>query len=275
MKKILTGALLLALLLTACSIRLPASETEQPQPESAAGEAAPAAEPQEVPEEDAAPEEEPIWDDGPAASPADAEEEPEPVPEEESEDSGPDIPDVPVTDREGTDGSLPLISEVFACAAEINDDIDGRFGYLVGDEYCRLRYEWHTGCDGRVLSVLIAATYEGDQTLYTVYDIDMTDGSRLSGRQLLGMLGVGEDTLAETELSLMGGEYEAEYGSVRDMVGEDIYTEQLEKTVSPDNAELDRVWLGDGGQLMFVARIYSLAGADFFEYPMSAGYVFS
>ena len=100
------------------------------------------------------------------------------------------------------------------------------------------------------------------------------DGRQISGRELLGMLGVSENDLRDAELGLMGTEYESQFGSGREFVGEEVYNEQYEKTVAPENAEIDRVWIGDGGLLMFVAKIYSLAGADFYEYPMAAGYMF-
>ena len=72
----------------------------------------------------------------------------------------------------------------------------------------------------------------------------------------------------------MGEEFEYQYGA--ESLGEnaDFYNEQYAMTVSPDNAEYNRLWLDGEGELNFVAKIYSLAGAEFYEYPMGTGYYF-
>lgn len=205
------------------------------------------------------------------------EDEPEPEPEDEIEDAPRDIltlsVDELVAPKDGTDGALPVILLDCAGADAINDDIDGRFGYLVGAADCHLSYEAHKGQDGRILSVLIATRYDYEWTSYMPYVLDLANGTWLDGNELLALLAVSPESLKDAECDIMRSEFEYEYGSLRETAGE-FYDEQLERTSSPENAELDRVWLGDMGQLMFVARIYSLAGAEFYEYPMSAGYSF-
>lgn len=279
MRKISVLFLAAALLMpAACSAPSQVQELQQEVEEWVEEAAEPASSAETVYQEESDAEEQPApEEEQQAASPDETAEEPEPeaVQGGPEQSLGPDFPAELVYDREGTSGTLPEIDASLSAAAEVNDDIDGRFGYLVGDPSCSLRYEWHTGFDDRVLSVLIEVRYEWDQSLYTVYNFDLSDGSLLSGRQLLSLVGVGEEELRDIELSQMRSEFEAEFGSARGEISEELYAERLELTVSPDNAELDRVWLGDLGQLMFVARIYSLAGADFYEYPMSTGYVFS
>jgi hypothetical protein len=38
--------------------------------------------------------------------------------------------------------------------------------------------------------------------------------------------------------------------------------------------ETNRLWFGANGQLTFAAKIYSMAGAEYYEYPMATGYSF-
>ncbi len=269
-KRIIPLLLALALLLTAaCGIHR--IEPAQDGGQTAAAPAASRSDAEQPPAEEEE-ESEPA-----SASEAEAEPAEEPAPETTPAPEGPDGPtryEAAVTDLEGTDGKLPHIESDCPGAAEINDDIASRFGYLVEDEYCRLWYEHYTGFGGQVLSVLVAEAYDDGFVSYMPYNLDLSTGQRLSGRELIGLLGLDADALSSVELAIMGGEFDYQYGSDKADMGEDVYNEQYGRTTAPENAELDRVWFGDMGQLMFVARIYSLAGAEFYEYPMAAGYVF-
>ena len=276
-KHLMIMIVLLALAVTAACTPAETPHAPAPEPETEAVSPADAA-PAETPEPDAIPFEpgEEIPEEAPPEPGADeAEFIPMPAPADigyepdETEAGGlvANISDVP-------NGRLPLILADCKDTQEINEDIIGRFGYLIGTEYCLLNYEAYVGADGRILSVLVVTQYDGDSCFYTPYSLDLSTGAWLTGGELLDILGMDRDTLADAELDLMGTEFEFEFGSAIDDALRAVYDEQFGRTVAPENAELDRVWLGDGGQLMFVARIYSLAGAEFYEYPMAAGYTF-
>lgn len=177
-----------------------------------------------------------------------------------------------VADADGAAGQLPKILPDCPGGSWINDDIQGTFGYLVDSGYCTLWYDAYK--TGRVLSLLIAENYDGDSSYYTPYSLDLATGQRLTGPELLALLGAEQTVLGDTELALMAEEFEVMYGGQSEGESADFYREQYERTVSTDNAEFDRVWLGYGGELYFVARIYSLAGAEFYEYPMATGLYF-
>lgn len=179
-----------------------------------------------------------------------------------------------VAARDGTDGTLPFILLDCAGAEEINDDIDGRFGYMVGEEYCRLHYEVFKADNDRILSIVVVSDFDDDFKSYMPYVLDLAEGRWLSGNDLLAILAVSPEALQDAELDIMRNEFEYEFGTYREDIDAEFYDEILEKTTSPANAELERIWLGDLGRLMFVARIYGVAGAEFYEYPMSAGYTF-
>jgi len=177
-----------------------------------------------------------------------------------------------VTDADGAEGQLPRIVLDCPGADYINEDIEGTFRYLVGADYCTLYYD--VSKNGPILSILIAQLYDGNASYYTPYRLDLSTGEAIGGAELLAYLGLNSDDLAAAELQIMGDEFEYQYGP--ESMGElaDIYAEQYEMTVSPNNAELNRLWLDSEGELNFVAKIYSLAGAEFYEYPMGTGYYY-
>lgn len=230
--------------------------------------------------------------DGGTASDSDAEEvsEPEPAAPASATDSGEEVPaelpieELPdadlaalsleelVTDAEGTDGQLPRITANCAGAAYINDDIEGSFRHLLDEEYCSVYYD--AAKNGRILSIVVAENYDGDSSYYTPYNLDLTTGQYLTGAELLSLLNADAAVIGDTEIAIMAEEFEHMFGTEPGEDMADFYQEQYERTISPDNAELDRVWLGYGGELYFTARIYSLAGAEFYEYPMSTGLYF-
>lgn len=177
-----------------------------------------------------------------------------------------------VTDADGAADQLPRIVLDCPGADYINDDVEGTFRYLVDSDYCTLYYT--ASKNGPILSVMIAQLYDGDASYFNPYMLDLSTGEVLSGAELLSLLGLSAGELAETELRIMGDEFEYEFGSESFSEDPDFYREQYDRTVSPDNAELDRLWLDDEGELNFVAKIYSLAGAEFYEYPMGTGYFY-
>ena len=177
-----------------------------------------------------------------------------------------------VTDADGAPGQLPRIVLDCPGADYINDDIEGTFRYLVGADYCTLYYD--VSKNGPILSILIAQLYDGDASYYTPYRLDLSTGAAIGGAELLDYLGLSSGDLADTELRIMGEEFEYQYGAESQGENADFYYEQYDMTVSPDNAELNRLWLDSEGELNFVAKIYSLAGAEFYEYPMGTGYYY-
>jgi len=177
-----------------------------------------------------------------------------------------------VTDADGAAGQLPRIVLDCPGADYINDDIEGTFRYLVDADYCTLYYD--VSKNGPILSILIAQLYDGDASYYTPYRLDLSTGEAIGGAELLGYLGLNSGDLADTELQIMGEEFEYQYGAESQGENADFYYEQYDMPVSPDTAELNRLWLDGEGELNFVAKIYSLAGAEFYEYPMGTGYYY-
>lgn len=169
------------------------------------------------------------------------------------------------------EGVLPHITVPCTGADQINADIAGRFTELAEDPLVNVYYECGKGAD-RILSVVMVQQIN-DSLSYTAYNLDLVTGQRITGREMLALLGVDENELSNLELAMMGEEFTVMFGT---MQGEDeaFYNEQYAATTSPDNAELDRVWIGAQGQLFFAGRIYSMAGAAYYEYALDTGMVF-
>lgn len=177
-----------------------------------------------------------------------------------------------VADADGAAGQLPRIVLDCPGADAINEDIEGAFRYLVDADYCTLYYT--ASKTGPVLSLMIAQLYDGEASYYTPYMLDLSTGERMTGTELLGLMELSEDVVVNAELRIMGDEFEYQHGAQSQGEAADFYYEQYYRTVSSDNAELGRLWLDDEGELNFVAKIYSLAGAEFYEYPMGTGFYY-
>lgn len=199
-------------------------------------------------------------------------EEESPLPEEDGAQET-DLTALAVEDCIAEEDGLPHI--VLDCdgAAAINQAVEESFRYLVGDSACTLYYECYKGA-GRVLSLLMVQQYDGGSSYYTPYNLDLATGRWISGQELLDIVGLSASQVAETELELMGNEFEYQYGGFRDGELGGFYQEQYDRTVAPDNADTNRLWFGNGGRLNFVARIFAVAGAEYYEYPMNTGYYF-
>jgi hypothetical protein len=157
-------------------------------------------------------------------------------------------------------------------ARAINQDIQDTFASVVQDEYVSYYYECHKGAD-RFLSLLLAVHYDNDVTYYTPYNLDLATGQWVRGQELLELLGLDAEAFIQTELTLMGEEFTYEYGGLAESDGT-FYQQQYDRTVARENAETDRLWFGVDGRLNFVGRIYAMAGAESYEYPMNSGYYF-
>lgn len=194
------------------------------------------------------------------------------------DDSGTDIPTPPdegwtgLTAEECVEDALPeagvLPRIILECegAQTINEQLESQFAPLAEDPECEgMHYECYKGAE-RVLSLLMTVYGPNDTVFYTPFNLDLTTGQALSGGELLQLLDVDADKLSNLEQAVMGEEFTHQFGTLKDQMDEDFYNEQYIRTTDPENVETERLWLGGDGQLYFVGRIYSMAGAEFYEY---------
>lgn len=198
------------------------------------------------------------------------------------DDSGTDIPSAAGTDWTAltaeacvedawpTPGVLPRIVLECEGAAEINAQLESQFAPVADDPMSEgLTYECYKGVD-RVLSVLMIQRGPNDTVFYTPFNLDLTTGKALTGGELLALLGADVTQLSNLEQAVLGEEFTHLYGTAEGQTDADFLHEQYARTTAPENAETERVWLGADGQLYFVGRIYGLAGAECYEYPMGS-----
>lgn len=169
-------------------------------------------------------------------------------------------------------GVLPRITLDCPGAASINQALQDQFASVADDPLWELHYLCAKGA-GRVLSVVMVQR-ANEWTMYTPFNLDLATGQALSGRELLALLGVDENELAQQEQAILGEEFTHQFGDRQAETEQTFYDGQYARTTSPDNVELDRLWFGGDGQLYFAGRIYGLAGAEYYEYPLTTGRVF-
>lgn len=169
---------------------------------------------------------------------------------------------------------LPRIVLDCPGADEINAAIDSVFTSVAEDPMWDLRYEAAKGAGGRILSIVMIKSGPNDWTEYTPYNLDLFSGQALTGPELLELLGQDEEELRNLEQALLGEEFTNQFGTGEGIADEGFFEGQRERTTSPDNAQTDRIWFGGDGTLCFAGRIYGMAGAEYYEYPLSTGLAF-
>ena len=165
---------------------------------------------------------------------------------------------------------VPVLTPGTEGASEINGEILSRFGGMIEaekkgmEEGCSLsatlidseQHQWQN-----LLSLVITVYYDYDYTDYGVYCYDIDSGSRLTTRQLLEKLGIGEAEFLESVRAEALRTFDENYAEVLDNVAEEEISRARELTVSEECVNLDMmVYPGEDGKLRVIAPIGSLAG---------------
>ena len=157
-------------------------------------------------------------------------------------------------------------------AESINAAIQGTFVELAEDPMFEVHYECAIGV-GRYLSVLMVEKIN-DSLFHTAYNLDLSTGEQITGTELLALLGQDEGALKSKELELMGEEFTRQYGSLIGQMDQNFYDAQYARTTAIGNADTENLWFGTDGQLYFAGKLYSMAGAEYYEYPIPTGLFF-
>ena len=99
---------------------------------------------------------------------------------------------------------------------------------------------------------------------YTVFHVNTASGSQVSDNQLLAAFGYTPDTFKTKVRSVMERLYEAEYASTRDALGEEGYRQGLQEQLSEEFLSTAMPFIDANGQLCFVVKFYSFAGAGYY-----------
>ncbi len=130
-----------------------------------------------------------------------------------------------------------------------------------------IRYQ--TGACGSIRSILIEVMMDADVNIYAVFNYNSALGEKATGSHILEAACIDEKTLVSRTLTVAAEKFIGLYGSVSDS---DFYDSQLAMTLSPDAyGKHMPLFFDEAGDLWFVGRVYSLAGAAYYDYPMPVG----
>ena len=188
---------------------------------------------------------------------------------------------------------IPVVNIDSDYAKKINSEVDEKYGQLIDDELnnieagltlvvTNVRYDYYI--KDNVLSLVISATYPGQSTVFSVYNIDQYTGKEITSKDLMNIKLVEEATLAERKKAAFKVKFEESYGdrttfsnniknSNKDLTPAAIeaqvkmYDDQLAKTIADENTKADTsLFLNTNGNLCTIGRIYSLVGPEYFDY---------
>ena len=177
---------------------------------------------------------------------------------------------------------LPCINDDTEGADAINEDIQEIFGGMILSAHQDMEdklslYLIDTGYYGEVWEdvltlIIIAHTDFGDDQ-YGVYSYEVSTGRWLGTRDLLDRMGISDETFLETCRVKFRECFEEQYADIaedqREAFGYDTFLDRVddELYVSMDL----RIYPSADGELVAVAPIVSLAGADFYWHLLPLG----
>ncbi len=169
---------------------------------------------------------------------------------------------VPKIDREGAGIDAvngAIWEDVYPYVAEYEDAT--QFGYSPTTR--SITYEWYV--NGDVLSICVTVASDmNDLHDYYVYNLSLTEGERIADYQLLQAAGVTREEFNSRLQTALAARFDEMWGGMTDAMGEEFVNAQRDSTLASDSVRLAVPYLGADGVLYAVARIYSLAGAEYY-----------
>lgn len=121
---------------------------------------------------------------------------------------------------------------------------------------------YEVGKQGDVVTITIRQMFDYDQDTYTVEYYSASSGKKLSATDVYSAFGMSEDQGRTTLLQALANCWTKMYSYSNDP----FYLQQEEKTLADENLSKIYPLISANGDLQFVGRIYSMAGADYYEY---------
>jgi len=129
-----------------------------------------------------------------------------------------------------------------------------------------ISYSWFV--NENVLSLVIkneAWPNRTPQDEYWVYNVSLSDGSILSNKDLLEIVGFSESQFIERAEQALGSCFHEKYGGT--FTNENtvaFFDEQLFDTLASDNILQSKLYFNNKNELHMIAMLHSLAGADYY-----------
>lgn len=139
-------------------------------------------------------------------------------------------------------------------------------------EYDTIQYDW--AVNSNVLSLWIhtgAMSYAWDD--YSVYNFSISTGERLSREKLIQNYGITMDRYNELAEQALGSAFWSNWTrndeNFKQASFVEWFNQALENTISKANVNESVPYINGNGQLCMIAKIYSLAGADYYLHELN------
>ena len=165
----------------------------------------------------------------------------------------------------------------------VNDDMDRLYTAMVEEAHEVMDAKVSLNCvsidyslyqDEELISICVTGRYDWEWTDYMCYTMT-TSGEEVSGKELRQRMGIAEADFMEdvenTFWTMTDPTQYMEWEWYQDM--EEYILEVNEKTMDPSNCNADiPVFVDTDGILCYIGRIYSMAGADFYDHIFHYGH---
>ena len=178
---------------------------------------------------------------------------------------------------------LPGLNADTAGARAINEAIDEYFGKQIDNAYESMKennslFLYHVGFNTflwkDILTIVMITHNDFGQDDYGVYCYEASTGKWLSTELLLDRMNINTDDFIYWARDAAGQYYEAQYpGATEDLIGSDAYQHGIAVTVDNSNINLNMMAYPDnGGKLHVIAKIGSIAGADWYYHDVPVSF---
>ena len=177
---------------------------------------------------------------------------------------------------------LPCLAAETPDALAINAEIDEFFGGIVREQEEAMRENASLGCDhvgyhgevwNNVLTLVVIAHWDWSFEDYGIYCYDTAAGRRLDTPALLEKMGVSQEAFLEACKTRFRETFEDMYKTIPEDQQEAYgYHDALARVDSPEFVNLElKAYPDANGDIVVIAPIVSLAGADYYFHAINLG----
>ena len=128
-----------------------------------------------------------------------------------------------------------------------------------------ISYKWTLY--GDILSLIIPLQFDADMVEYNVYVLDLKKDKLLTKKDLLAELNIDEADYEQDARDTMDACFYSLYGSFKDT--DDYYDVVYNETIASENVAEALPYIDENGTLGAVAKIYSMAGANYYYHMVT------
>lgn len=180
----------------------------------------------------------------------------------------------------GFEYHIPRVNIDDAVIAELNHDIYEALAYeqiasdIAANGFAEHSASYQWAVNGNILSLV--TEINGTMwawTDYSVYNVSILDGTRITDEELIASAGISMDDYYVKVEQALGSKYWEGWDRANEQFQNNSFCEmfsaQLENTISPENVRKALPYLNTEGQLCIIAPIYSMAGADYYYHELN------